>query len=126
MVFQTQGGIESLLPGPEDTSLAEYMLHRALIWSHDTDPAKFVRTKTNILQVMSSIVSYDDDGGEGTSAWQRAFSRLNEVTCQGLNMAMNGLRAPERTIRMTTRNPERLSWKGRLEGRQHRSRQLGL
>ena len=65
VVFQAQGGIESLLPGPEDTSLAEYMLHRALIWSHDTDPAKFVRT--NILQVMSGIVSDDDDGGEGAN-----------------------------------------------------------
>ena len=69
LVFQAQGGIDSLLPGTDDTSLAEYMLHRALIWSHSTDPAKFVRTKTNILQIMSRIVSDDEEAGVGARAW---------------------------------------------------------
>ena len=72
LVFQVQGGIDSLLPGPEDTRLAEYMLHRALIWSHSTDPAKYVRTKTNVLQVMSKIVNDDDEEGAGVRAWTSA------------------------------------------------------
>ena len=72
LIFQAQGGIDSLLPGPEDTSLAEYMLHRALIWSHNTDPAKYVRTKTNVLQVMSRIISDDEGEGSGVEAWSQA------------------------------------------------------
>ena len=72
LVFQAQGGIDSLLPGPEDTRLAEYMLHRALIWSHSTDPAKYVRTKTNVVQVVSKIVNDDDEEGAGARAWTSA------------------------------------------------------
>ena len=42
MVFVAQEAMDSLSMDPEDTSIAEYMLHRALIWGVKTDTAKFV------------------------------------------------------------------------------------
>ena len=57
-----QGGIDSLSRNPADISLAEYMLHRALIWGSEVDPACFVWVKTNVLQAMAGIISVDGGG----------------------------------------------------------------
>ena len=72
LVFQAQGALDSLTMDPEDTSVAKYMLHRALIWGAKTDPAKSVRPKTNILAVMRLIISDDDQQvGNAAGAWQK-------------------------------------------------------
>ena len=48
LIIQAQGGLDSLSSIPIDTRIAEYMLHRALIWGATTDPAKSVRTRSNV------------------------------------------------------------------------------
>ena len=65
-VFIAQGAMDK-----DDTSMAEYMLHRALILGAKTDSAKFVRSKTNIMAVMCLIVCDDDrQPGISAGAWQ--------------------------------------------------------
>ena len=60
--------------------MAEYMLHRALIWGATTDPAKFVRTKSNVLAIMGRIAS-DDDDTEGAAAGARR--KASDLSRQG-------------------------------------------
>ena len=56
-VFFNLGGLDSLSLCPLDTSMAECMLKRALILGPTTDPAKFVRTGSNVLAIMRHMTA---------------------------------------------------------------------
>ena len=79
LVFQAQGGLDSLLSSPLNTSMAEHILHRALIWGATTDPARFVRTRCNVLAIMSHIISdYNDEDEAVAGAWQKTEELMSQ------------------------------------------------